>query len=151
MVKLQKILAMLFVFALLLSGCGDKYLTYEQTVKKLEDAGFTVNSSTDADEIKERIAQLTSQYNSYVQNHEDEGLSFIPIDSIKVEKLIEAEKGDSSVAYIYYCKDEESAVKLSNVFITLYSTSIGEHCSGQDGNFFYIYTADVNEILQFMR
>jgi hypothetical protein len=130
---------------------GPKYFTYEETIQKLEEAGYTVIGQTDKDEILETLTELAESYNKYVERENREynvSLSEMDPNTTNVESLILAKK-DDDYAFIFYCEDEESAMMIGYAINEVYGSKIGEQMAEQDKNFVFLYTVAVNDILKY--
>ncbi len=55
------------------------------------------------------------------------------------------------MAFIFYCEDEDSAIIVSYALNASYIKNMGQYFGGQDKNFVYLYSAEVNDILKFNR
>lgn len=151
MFKRKIIIGILFVFLVLLASCGGKkYPPYEEIYEKLDNAGYMVRGMTTEDEVLEAVQEIVDSYNELdPESHSGYFSSYPQMDAnkIHVEKCIVAEKG-KSLAFFFYCADEESAVMIGHALNALYSITIGQQMGGQDDNFAYLFSADVNDILK---
>ncbi len=154
MLKTKSTLVLILIALVLLSACGgQKYISYEETYKKLEEAEYTVIGETDKDEILETLQDLAESYNKYVDYEKSEyNIEYPKMDAntVNVKSIIKAKKGDN-VAFIFYCEDEDSAIIVSYALNASYIKNMGQYFGGQDKNFVYLYSAEVNDILKFNR
>ena len=148
------IIFFLVSLVVLLSACGgQRYLSYEETYQKLEEAEYTVIGKTDKDEILDALQELAESYNKFVEHEKSEyNVEYPEMDpnATNVESIIIAEKGDSR-AFIFYCEDEESALIINFALFGVYSSKLGEQLGSQDKNFVFLYSVEVNEILKFSK
>lgn len=154
MLKTKSTLVLILIALVLLSACGgQKYISYEETYKKLEESEYTVIGETDKDEILDTLQEIAESYNKYVDYEKSEySIEHPKMDAnrVNVNSIIKAKK-DDKVAFIFYCEDEDSAVTVSNAIFAIYIKNMGQHFGGQDKNFVYLYSAEVNDILKFNR
>lgn len=152
MSKIKKVVIPILVVMFLLSACGGKkYLSYQESYKKLEEAGYTITGHTEKEKILIFLQELAEDYNEYVvyENSEyDRNLTKMDANTTNVESMIYAYKGELKV-FIFYCEDEDSAVMVSRAIDSLFSSEMGEIMASQDKNFAYLYSAEVNDVLGF--
>lgn len=151
-------LIVLILPVLLLSGCNDStYINYNDAINILETASYTVEATTNEQIIYDEVGAIATAYNSYVyqqniseaENGSEYRLTSIYSNDISVNSMISANK-DNLYCYIFYCEDEASAILLSNCFTATSSSYFsieGASYAVQDGNFAFIYSEAVNEVL----
>ncbi len=136
------------------------YIEYDTAIEKLESAGYTVSNITADQEIDDKILDIANAYNTYAiqKNAEDVAMGYAEaweifsledIADINIDRLIFADKGDLH-AYIFYCGDESSAETVSSWTSPITNTYFaidGPMYGGMEGDFVYLYSEVVDEIL----